>query len=95
MELFRRFYPNKIILIACLFVASFVLTACDDGPEETEVKITKIASAENRSNEPKCLTPVAAGQEILGDNELTLDITNRNDGYLYVNSTGEIDDINM
>ena len=94
MELFRRFYPNKIILIT-LLAASFALTACDDGPEETEVKITKIASAENRSNEPKCLTPVAEGQKILGDNELTVDITNCDDGYMFVNSTGEIEDIKI
>ena len=57
-----------------------MLTACDSGPEETEVKISKIGSAENRSNEPKCLTPVAGGEY---------------DGYLYVKNSGEIEDVKI
>lgn len=79
----------------CLFAAAFLFTACDDGPEETELKITKVASTENRSNEPKCLTPVAGGQTILGEGELTVDVTNTNEGYLYVKSTGEVEDIKI
>lgn len=78
-----------------MIVAAVSLSACDDGPEETEVEITKIASAENRSNEPTCLVPVAGGKDLLGGDELTVDATNRNDGYLYVNSTGEIEDIKI
>lgn len=78
----------------CL-LAVLGLSACDDGPEDTEVKISKIASTQNRSNEPKCLTPVPGGEKILGADELTVDATNSGDGYLYVKSTGEIDDIKI
>ena len=92
--MFRRFCRNKIILIT-LLIASFVLAACDDGPEETEVKISKVASTANRSNEPKCLTPLAGGERVLGGDELTVDFTNCNDGYLFVKSTGEVDDIKI
>lgn len=65
------------------------------GPEETEVKISKIASTENRSNEPKCLTPVAGGENVLGSGDLTVDATNCNEGYLYVKNTGANDDIKI
>lgn len=96
MELFKRFYPNKSILITCLLVIALAFTACgDSGPEDTEVKITKIGSEKNRSNEPKCLTPVAGGKDILGGDELIVDATNRSEGYLYVKNTGEIDDIKI
>ncbi len=92
----RRFCPNKIIASACLVASALILAACGgDEPKETELEITKIASAENRSSEPKCLIPVEGGKTILGDNELTVDITNCNDGYLFVNSTGEVEDIKI
>ncbi len=70
------------------------LIACG-GPEETEVKILKIASTENRSNEPKCLTPVAGGEHVLGSGDLTVDATNSDEGYLYVKNTGANDDIKI
>lgn len=77
-----------------MIVTMITVTACG-GPEETEVKITKIASTENRSNEPKCLTPVAGGERILGSGDLTVDATNSNEGYLYVKNTGANDDIKI
>ena len=92
--MFRRFYPNKIKVIVCMLLA-VALTACSSGPEETEVTISKLGSAENRSNEPKCLTPVAGGETIFGSDELTVDVTNSHDGYLYVKNTGEIDDVKI
>ena len=92
--MFRRFYPNKLITTICILMA-FSLTACDSGPEETEVKISKVGSTENRSNEPKCLTPVAGGEYILGSDELTVDVTNSHDGYLYVKNTGEVEDVKI
>ena len=74
----------------------FALSACgDSGPEETKLEIKKIASEQNRSNEPKCLTPVAGGKDIFGGDELIVDATNRSDGYLYVKSTGEVEDIKI
>ena len=78
-----------------MLIVTFGLPACDDGPEETKVEITKVASSENRSNEPKCLTPVAGGQKILGEGALTVDATNSGDGYLYVKSTDENADIKL
>lgn len=73
---------------------ALAVSSCGE-PEETEVKITKIASTANRSNEPKCLTPVAGGASILGGDELTVDITNKSEGYMYVKSTGEVKDIKI
>ena len=94
--MFRRFCQNKIILSACLITLALSLSACgSDEPKETELEISKIASAENRSSEPKCLIPDTGGTEILGDNELTVNITNRNNGYVLVHSTGEIEDIKI
>ena len=94
--MFRRYYPNKYIVIACVLAFSLIGTGCGkSGPEDTEVKISKIASTQNRSNEPKCLTPVAGGQKILGEGELTVDATNSKDGYLYVKNTGENDDVKI
>ena len=78
-----------------MLIVAFGLTACDDGPEDTEVKITKIGSEQNRSNEPKCLTPTAGGKDIIGSDGLTVDVTNSGDGYLYVNNTGENPDIKI
>lgn len=92
--MYRRFYPNRIIT-ALLVLIAVVLTGCDIGPEETEVTISKLGSAENRSNEPKCLTPVAGGKVILGSDELTVDVTNCSDGYLYVKNTGEVTDVKI
>lgn len=76
-------------------VFAVVMTACSSEPEETEVKISKVASDTNRSNEPECLTPVAGGKYILGSDELTVDVTNSDEGYLYVRSTGEVSDIKI
>ena len=73
----------------------FSLTACDDGPEETEVEISKVGSAENRSNEPKCLTPVAGGTDVRGSGGLTIDASNASDGYLFVKNTGENPDVKI
>ncbi len=92
----KRFYPNRIRLAAGVVALAFALSACgDSGPEETELTISKIASTENRSNEPKCLTPEAGGVDIYGSDELIVDATNRSDGYLYVKSTGEVKDIKI
>ncbi len=74
---------------------AFSLPACDDGPGDTEVEIVKVGSTENRSNEPKCLTPVAGGELVFGDEALSVDASNRNDGYLYVKNSGENDDIKI
>ena len=94
--MFKRFYPNKYIVAVGMIATVLSLTACgDSGPEETEVTITKIATEQNRSNEPECLTPVAGGEVIFGSDELTVDATNCADGYLYVKSTGEIEDIKI
>ncbi|MBR6159002.1 MAG: hypothetical protein IKQ40_01775, partial [Lachnospiraceae bacterium] len=82
------------MITACIAVA-LCLSACDDGPGETEVEITKVASEGNRSNTPECLVPVAGGANILGEGELTVDTTNSGEGYLYVKSTGEIEDIKI
>lgn len=77
-------------------IATLSLTSCgDSGPEETVLEISKIASTENRSNEPKCLTPVEGGKVIFGEDELIVDATNASEGYLYVTSTGEIEDIKI
>jgi len=92
--LYRRFYPGKYILTAVVMTVALVLSSCGE-PEETEVKITKFASAENRSNEPKCLTPVAGGVDVYGDGDLTVDVTNRSDGYMYVMNTGAVEDIKI
>jgi len=91
----RRFYPNRIILTALVLCISSVLMSCDSGPEETEVEVSKVASTGNRSNEPKCLVPSAGGTDILGEGELIVDATNSSDGYLYVTSTGECQDIKI
>ncbi|MBO4890225.1 MAG: transglutaminase domain-containing protein [Lachnospiraceae bacterium] len=94
--MFKQFYPNKNILMSVLLVTALTLCACSDsGPQDTELKIEKIASEANRSNEPKCLTPVAGGELVFGGDELIVDATNSADGYLYVKSTGEIQDIKI
>ncbi len=93
--MFRRFCPNKIIALIIVSVLAASLAACSDSEEETEVEISKVGSTQNRSNEPKCLTPLAGGRTIFGSGELTVDVTNSGDGYLYVRSTGEIDDIKI
>ena len=93
--MFRRFCRNKLIVTVCLVAVAISLPACDDGPEDTEVTIEKVASTQNRSNEPKCLAPEAGGRDILGEGELTVDLTNSSDGYLFVKSTGEIEDIKI
>lgn len=95
MELFRQYYQNRIILIACIIIISVILSSCGNEPKETEVKISKVASTQNRSNEPKCLTPVAGGEKIFGEGGLTVDATNSSDGYLYVKSKGENQDIKI
>jgi transglutaminase-like putative cysteine protease len=76
-------------------IISVILSSCGNDNKETEVKISKVGSAQNRSNEPECLTPVAGGETVFGGGELTVDATNSSDGYLYVNSTGEIQDIKI
>ena len=93
--MFRQYYQNRIILIACIIIISVILSSCGNEPKETEVKISKVASTQNRSNEPKCLTPVAGGEKIFGEGGLTVDATNSSDGYLYVKSTGENQDIKI
>ncbi|MCR5301088.1 MAG: transglutaminase-like domain-containing protein [Lachnospiraceae bacterium] len=93
--MFRRFCQNKIILLTCVAVMAFSLPACDDGPEETEVEIVRIGSTENRSNEPRCLTPVAGGIDVIGDDQLSVDMTQKDDGYLYVKNSGANDDIKI
>ncbi|MCR5591039.1 MAG: transglutaminase domain-containing protein [Lachnospiraceae bacterium] len=92
--MFKRFCQNKCILTACILIAALTFSACGE-PEETVVKISKIHSQQNRSNEPKCLTPVAGGELVFGGDELTVDATNCDEGYLYVKSTGENDDIKI
>lgn len=94
MELFRRFCQNKITLAFCIAILALSCISCS-GPEETEVKISKIGSSANRSNEPKCLTPVAGGKHILGEGDLTVDATNCDEGYLYVKNTGPNDDVKL
>ncbi|MBQ8006480.1 MAG: transglutaminase domain-containing protein [Lachnospiraceae bacterium] len=91
----RQFYPNRILALMCAVILAITLCACNDGPEETEVEISKVGSTENRSNEPKCLTPLAGGKEILGGGELTVDASNSDEGYLYVSNTGEVDDVKI
>ncbi len=81
--------------MSAVLCAAIVLSSCNSGPEDTELEITRIASTENRSNEPKCLTPVAGGETILGEGGLTVDISNSSDGYLYVKNSGENDDIKI
>ena len=94
--MFKRFCQNNRILTAGLLILSLTLTACGgSGPEDTELKITSIASDGNRSSKATCLTPEAGGKEILGGDELTVDVTNTSEGYLYVKSTGEVADIKI
>lgn len=72
-----------------------ILTGCKKEIEKSEVNIEMVGSAQNRSAEPKCLTPVAGGAVTYGDEELTVDATNASEGYFYVIYSGENNDIKI
>lgn len=55
---------------------------------ETDMPATSAATAPVWDNSPKVLTPVAAGTELLGNETLTIDISNKSEGYLMVQYTG-------
>lgn len=78
-----------------LILAALNITGCEKKEEGMTVKVDKVASAQNRNAEPKCFTPTKGGEMILGDDELTVDITNAKDGYLYVSYLGNNEDIKM
>lgn len=91
MSLAHIFRKTIIIWISVALVA-----LCGCGKEEGfSVEVEKVASAQNRSAEPKCLTPVAGGLVTFGDDELSIDASNAEDGYLYVAYSGENEDIKI
>lgn len=67
-----------------------------DGPKEiVEVDVKENNSEANRSNEPKCLIPVPGGQEVIGEGDISIDVSNASDGYFYVIYSGTNDDVKM
>ena len=89
----KRFFVKYTIFL--LTFALLLLTGCKKEKDITEVNVEKVGSVQNRSAEPKCLTPVAGGAVTYGDDEMTVDATNASEGYFYITYTGDNDDIKI
>jgi len=86
---------NRILAIILLLTMIF-LSGCDKESKETvEVDVKNTGSDEIRSNEPICLEPKAPGEKVVGNSQMSIDISNSQDGYICVSYNGENADVKL
>lgn len=77
----KHFHHHLIFL--CLILALFFLCACSKSTAGEES-----SAGGTRSNTPVVYEPAAPGTETIGSSSLTIDISNRNQGYIMARYTG-------
>ena len=74
----------------------FLMLLAGCAPKDKDaVEVVKNVSAAYRDAQPKCLTPVAGGVKVYGDEELQIDVSNAADGYLYIVYQGDNEDVKL
>lgn len=76
--------------ILCLILAFFCTTAgCSGSSAQAKTKKTSSSSSsKNWDSSPKVLVPQAAGTEVLGNDRIRIDVSNRTEGYIMARYTG-------
>lgn len=92
-------YLIKKNILILLFASMIVgISGCGEknaSAEPVEVDVTKATSMSNRSNEPNCLVPLAEGKDTIGNELISIDISNAKEGYFYISYYGENQDVKM
>ena len=93
----RKSLTRKIIYryIAVICTAVLLMGCGSSAKEEVSVNVEKTSNGEVRSNEPICLVPTAAGTMVIGDDKVSVDISNASEGYFYVTYSGDNTDVKM
>lgn len=83
--------------IACILVVMiFLLAGCDNkATEEKSVAVEKSGNENIRDNEPVCLVPTAPGEDVIGTEQISIDLSNSSDGYIYVIYSGDNEDVKL
>ncbi|MCR4922735.1 MAG: lasso peptide biosynthesis protein [Lachnospiraceae bacterium] len=84
---------SPILPLTVLFVSGFLLTACSFGNDETTV--TTKASGGIRDNTPQVLTPSFLGSDIIGNDLVSVNLSNSIEGYIIVKYTGSCEKVKM
>lgn len=86
----------RTAVLASLLAAAFLLPACGSGSSQTladsvrSEEASSEASAEGtRDSTPVVLTPESPGTTVLGNDTVTIDISNSSEGYISVSATSE------
>lgn len=87
----------KIIYLLANLMLILTLAGCNKKTvmEPVEVEVTQTGSGELRSNISECLIPTAAGENVIGVDELAVDVSNCGEGYFYIKYSGDSDDVKM
>lgn len=93
----KKSLRTRIISYALFICCLGIMTGCGskNQPQVTEVDVEKPVSTEARSNVPECRVPTAAGVSIIGNDEISIDISNAPDGYFYITYSGGNSDVKM
>ncbi len=80
---------NKRKIILFLLIISFFLSACNSSGE-SETKSASVAkeTQEIKDYKPGVLEPVATGKEVIGQSPVTIDISNKTQGYMIASYSG-------
>ncbi len=89
---------DKIRLNAYLFILLvLMLSGCGNARSlrEGDTVITSTTSSGIRDNTPEVLVPSLEGENMIGNDKVTINISNSSEGYIVVRYTGDIDSVKL
>lgn len=79
----------KSVLFALCVSGCVFLSACSSSDKEAALTEVEVSNASTHTFQTNVLVPESSGENIIGSNEVSIDISNVSEGYIVVTYTGE------
>lgn len=92
--LYIRSINMAYVLIGLFITILPIMSACSNAGDRN-VTVKQGMSVDVRDNTPSVLVPEKGGSVLYGNEDVIIDATNQENGYLYVSNTGEVKDVKV
>ncbi|MCR5106838.1 MAG: transglutaminase-like domain-containing protein [Lachnospiraceae bacterium] len=91
--MFHKWAKRSLVCLGILFITAYSMTGC--GKEKEETVVTSMASGGTRDNTPLVLIPSMSGTDLIGNEAVSINISNTVDGYIVVKYLGDKEKVKM